>query len=83
MSSNTVNVKNPIRDQERYGDKITIIDVSGNENFRNNKWEGFYRQIHGFIFVIDAANDVRMRENERSLNKLLRDRDLKDKPVLM
>lgn len=63
--------------------RIKIIDVSGQKKYRQQSWSQYYDQIHGLIFVIDASEKERINENQETLEDLLKDEKLKDKPILM
>ncbi len=62
---------------------IRIIDVSGERKFRQKSWSQYYDQIHGLIFVIDASEKRRLNENQETLEELLGNEKLKNKPILM
>ncbi len=71
------------KDDNKSQERITIIDVSGSKTFRERSWSEYYDQIHGLIFVIDASEKRRIKENQSILEDLLENRELKDKPILM
>lgn len=85
MSSETSKVPYPTtgKGDNKSQERITIIDVSGSKKFRERSWSEYYNQIHGLIFVIDASEKRRMRENKDILEDLLSDRELQNKPILM
>lgn len=63
--------------------RVRMIDVSGNKRFRENNWPQFYDEIHGLIFVLDASKKTRIEENQTTLENLLGNEKLKNKPILM
>jgi GTPase SAR1 family protein len=80
MIENPLNEKN---DRNKNQQRIKIIDVSGERKYRQKSWSQYYDQIHGLIFVIDASEKERINENQETLEDLLKDEKLKDKPILM
>lgn len=74
-------VDNPTRSKDT--DTVKLIDVGGNKKSRDQTWPQYYNQVHGLIFVLDASNQRRFRDNKETLETLLQDDDLKGKPVLM
>lgn len=83
-------VKNPLNEQNGRFNKtksqqqgIKIIDVSGDKKFRQKSWSQYYDQIHGLIYVIDASETYRLDENQETLEDLLKNEKLKNKPILM
>ncbi|CAF3709253.1 unnamed protein product [Adineta steineri] len=75
-------VKNDNSDKNKLQQHVQIIDVSGEERFRQQSWLQYYDQIHGYIFVIDASERNRFRENQDILEDLLEHDKLKSKPIL-
>ena len=68
---------------QKYRQRIKIIDLSGEREFREQSWSDYYDEIHGLIFVIDANDSRRLIENKRILIELLENDKLRNKPVLM
>ena len=90
ISSTTTTVKNSSNDQYDRTNKnsnqknnIKIIDVSGKRSYRQKSWSQYYDQIHGLIYVIDASERDRFNENQETLEDLLENDKLKNKPILM
>ncbi|CAF0745554.1 unnamed protein product [Adineta steineri] len=85
MSSDTSTVPFPgaTKGNNKSQERIKIIDVSGSQKFRERSWSEFYDQIHGFIFVIDASERKRIIENKHTLEDLLDNEKLKNKPILI
>ncbi len=77
------NEKNDRNDKNKNQQRIKIIDVSGQKKYRQQSWSQYYDQIHGLIFVIDASESDRLSENQETLEDLLKNEKLKDKPILM
>jgi hypothetical protein len=78
-------VKHPFDRVDKNSDlqRIRIVDVSGERKFRQQSWSEYYDQIHGLIFVMDASEKKRLRENQDALDGLLENDKLKNKPILM
>ena len=53
------------------------------KKFRQKSWTQFYDEIHGLIFVIDASKKKRWNENQETLEDLIDNEKLKNKPILM
>ncbi|CAF4967839.1 unnamed protein product, partial [Rotaria sp. Silwood1] len=85
INTNTLTVPYPTttKRDEKSQERIKIIDVSGQRNFRENSWPDYYGQIHGLIFVIDASEKKRIKENKNTLDELLDNDKLRDKPILI
>ncbi|CAF3692529.1 unnamed protein product [Rotaria socialis] len=88
MGSNSKMVPFPINeknaaDKKNKNQRVRMIDVSGEKKFRQNSWPQFYDEIHGLIFVFDASERNRLRENQETLEDLLENVKLKDKPILI
>ncbi len=83
ISSTSVEVTHPLSGKNKTQQRIKIIDVSGERKYRQQSWSQFYDQIHGLIFVIDASEKNRFRENQETLEDLYEHDKLKDKPILM
>ncbi|CAF4535226.1 unnamed protein product, partial [Rotaria sp. Silwood2] len=87
MGSNSTMVTDPLNGKNYRSNKnqqhIRMIDVSGERKFRQYSWSQYYDEIHGLIFVIDASERDRLRENQETLEDLLENDKLKDKPILI
>jgi len=83
VSSISTIVRNPLNEKNKNQQNIKIIDVSGERRFRQKSWSQYFDQIHGLIFVIDASEKERLNENQETLEDLLRNDKLKNKPILM
>lgn len=75
--------KNDRNNKNKTPQQVKIIDVSGDKRFRPQSWTQYYDQIHGFIYVVDASEKIRWKENRETLEDLLEHEKLRDKPVLM
>ena len=76
-------LSNEKNDKNKNQQRIKIIDVSGEKRYRLQSWSQYYDQIHGLIYVIDASESDLLSENQETLDKLLKNEKLKDKPILM
>lgn len=81
QGSATSTIDNPNKGGK--SDSVKLIDVCGSKKYRDKLWPPFYKQIHGLIYVFDASEKKRFRENEEVLETLLDHADLKGKPILM
>ena len=61
---------------------ISLLDLGGSESIRD-LWEKFYAEAHGIIFVLDSGNLFRILEAKDALQKLINNKMIKDKPILM
>ncbi|CAF0906283.1 unnamed protein product [Rotaria sordida] len=68
---------------EKSEERIKMIDVSGERKYREQSWSDYYDEIHGLIFVIDASENKRIRENKNTLEDLLGNDKLRNKPILI
>jgi len=72
---NTINIR-----KGRYD--ISLLDLGGSESIRD-LWEKFYAEAHGIIFVLDSGNLFRILEAKDALQKLINNKMIKDKPILI
>ena len=75
-------MKNPLKSQSGKVE-IQIIDISGEQNAREDEWPLYYDQIHGWIFVIDLNDRRRFEKIAELLEKLILNPKLNKKPLLM
>eukprot|EP00291_Cryptomonas_curvata_P022084 CAMPEP_0172166476 /NCGR_PEP_ID=MMETSP1050-20130122/9001_1 /TAXON_ID=233186 /ORGANISM="Cryptomonas curvata, Strain CCAP979/52" /LENGTH=184 /DNA_ID=CAMNT_0012837087 /DNA_START=1771 /DNA_END=2321 /DNA_ORIENTATION=+ len=61
---------------------IQYFDVGGAKNFRN-VWKNYYSEVHGVIYVVDAADTERLAESKETLAKALASEGIPDKPILV
>eukprot|EP00093_Oithona_nana_P009350 09350.XXX_232462_231136_1 [CDS] Oithona nana genome sequencing. len=64
------------------GFNVTIYDLGGSKSFRGI-WPKYYHEVHGFIFVVDSADDQRLDETAEVFQDILKDDKVKGKPILM
>ncbi|CAF1224485.1 unnamed protein product [Rotaria sordida] len=83
MVTHPLNGKNDRNNKNKNQQRIRMIDVSGERKFRQYSWSQYYDEIHGLIFVIDASERDRFHENQETLEDLLENDKLKDKPILI
>lgn len=64
--------------------KYTIqwFDVGGAKNFRR-VWQSYYSEVHGVIYVVDAADRERFEESKETLAMTLESEGIVGKPVLI
>jgi len=62
--------------------KLDIYDLGGGRNIRKI-WERYYAEVHGAVYVVDAADKDRIQEAKEELHNMLRDPYLAGKPLLI
>lgn len=62
--------------------QVIIWDLGGQERLRSI-WSKYYRESHGIIFLVDAADASRFEEVQVTLHELYRDPDLTGIPILV
>ncbi|KAB7504660.1 ADP-ribosylation factor-like protein 13B [Armadillidium nasatum] len=67
---------------EYRGCEITIYDLGGGSKIRG-VWPKYFSEVHGVIFVIDSSDKDRIEECHSVLEKLLSDKKITGKPVLV
>jgi ADP-ribosylation factor-like protein 13B len=67
---------------ESKGFRVQIYDIGGAARIRD-LWKSYYHEVHGVIFVVDAAAPDRVNESKLELDKLLEDPMIVGKPMLM
>ena len=61
---------------------LTIWDVGGADKLRV-LWKHYFQNTDGFIYVVDLADRDRIDESYEELIKLLKEKELKDCPILI
>eukprot|EP00899_Mesostigma_viride_P012279 jgi/Mesvir1/21051/Mv16542-RA.1 len=61
---------------------IDLFDLGGGKNVRS-MWDKYYAEVHGAIFVVDAADHARFGEAKAVLADALKDPMLSNKPILI
>ncbi len=64
------------------GVKLSVWDLGGQKKLREY-WSNYYENSHALIYVIDAADEDRVKEAGDELNHLLNDESLSGIPVLV
>ncbi|KAM4818576.1 ADP-ribosylation factor-like protein 13A [Thomomys bottae] len=62
--------------------EVSIYDLIGDLRGRD-KWPNYYAQAHGFIFVLDSTDLRRMQEAKMVLTRLMFDKRVAGKPILL
>ena len=62
--------------------KLLIWDLGGQTSLRVI-WDKYYPEAHALIYVIDSADNERLRESHQELQTILSHPDLIDAPVLI
>ncbi|XP_039877752.1 ADP-ribosylation factor-like protein 14 [Simochromis diagramma] len=61
---------------------ITIWDVGGQGNMRAH-WPNFYQNAGAIVFVVDSADQERLNEAQRELERTLRNDELRGRPLIL
>ncbi|KAJ3413761.1 hypothetical protein HDV05_007580 [Chytridiales sp. JEL 0842] len=61
---------------------LTLYDIGGDAKIRGI-WTNYMAEIHGCIFIVDAANKDRMKEVADVFHNLFKDDKMKGKPFLI
>ena len=64
------------------GYHVTIYDLGGSKSFRGI-WPKYYHEVHGFIFVVDSADQGRLAECSSVLRAMLDHHQVRGKPILL
>ena len=64
------------------GYHVTIYDLGGSKSFRGI-WPKYYHEVHGFIFVVDSADQARLAECSTVLRAMLDHHQVRGKPILL
>ncbi|CAB4061545.1 ARL13B [Lepeophtheirus salmonis] len=67
---------------EYKGYNITIYDLGGSKSFRGI-WPKYFHEVHGYIFVVDSSDEVRLKECSLELQSFLRHEKVRGKPLLL
>lgn len=62
--------------------EISVFDLGGSSTIRGY-WKNYYSEVHGLIFVIDAADHHRFTEVHRQYSLLTKQANLQNKPMLI
>lgn len=64
------------------GYEVTIYDLSGDQKGQEI-WPNYYTKAHGIVFVLDSSDLGRMQEAKIILTRLLSDKRVAGKPILL
>nr|XP_014710316.1 ADP-ribosylation factor-like protein 13A [Equus asinus] len=62
--------------------EVSIYDLNGDKKGREI-WPNYYAQAHGLVFVLDSSDLERMQEVKIILTRLLSDKRVAGKPILL
>uniref|UniRef100_A0A4X1VYU7 ARF like GTPase 13A n=2 Tax=Sus scrofa TaxID=9823 RepID=A0A4X1VYU7_PIG len=62
--------------------KVSIYDLNGDTKGRET-WPNYYAQAHGLVFVLDSSDFERMQEVKVIFTRLLSDKRVAGKPILL
>lgn len=61
---------------------MQVFDLGGGKNIRR-VWKAYLAEVHGVVFVVDAADPSRFAECKEVLHSTLEQQHLLDKPILV
>lgn len=62
--------------------QVSVYDLTGDLKGRE-KWPSYYAEAHGLIFVVDSSDIGRIQEVKIILTRLMFDKRVSGKPILM
>ncbi|EGG23423.1 ADP-ribosylation like factor [Cavenderia fasciculata] len=62
---------------------FSVWDLAGQERIRATFWTPFFAKTSAIIFVVDSSDRSRIEEASTELNKLMKEDELKNIPVLV
>lgn len=77
----TVGFSKPLK-MKRGKYQVTVYDLGGGVRIRN-LWSNYFADVHGAIFVVDAADEGRLKEAKEELVASIGHTLLAGKPILM
>jgi ADP-ribosylation factor-like protein 13B len=77
----TVGFSTPIR-RALFGLNVVFFDLGGGARIRG-VWPNYFADVHGVVYVVDAADPARMAESADELHAALMHPMVVGKPVLM
>lgn len=64
------------------GCRLQLYDLGGSKNIRRI-WRVYTPEVHGIVYVVDAADPARFQESCEALQQLLQNKHLAGKPALV
>lgn len=64
------------------GYQVSLYDLTGDLKGRE-KWPSYYAEAHGLVFVVDSSDIARIQEVKIILTRLMFDKRVSGKPILM
>ena len=61
---------------------MNVWDIGGQREIRPY-WKNYYEHTDGLVYVVDSADDMRLKECEDELRALLEEEELKKVPLLV
>ncbi len=68
--------------QTQDGFKLNVWDIGGQREIRPY-WKNYYENTDGLVYVVDSADDMRLKECAEELVALLQEADLQKVPLLV
>lgn len=64
------------------GKQVKFYDVGGGSRIRGI-WRSYYAEVYGLIYVVDSTDVSRIIETQETLNAMLENEYLQDKPIIV
>jgi ADP-ribosylation factor-like protein 13B len=61
---------------------LKMHDLGGGAKIRG-LWDSYYAEVHGVVFVVDAADEERLELAREMLDKVMKDERIEGKPILI
>jgi small GTP-binding protein len=68
--------------QTQDGFKLNVWDIGGQREIRPY-WKNYFENTDGLVYVVDSADDMRLKECADELISLLQEEALKNVPMLV
>ena len=65
-----------------FGQSITMFDLGGGQKIRGI-WKNYFAEVHGVVYVVDAADVNRVEESAKEFRALAKNSYIHGKPMLM
>lgn len=64
------------------GQPVTMFDLGGGPKIRGI-WKNYFAEVHGVVYVVDAADPNRVKESAEEFRNLAMNSYIHGKPMLM
>ncbi len=62
--------------------RITAYDLGGPDTMTKS-WKNYFHAVDGIIYLVDAANQARLEESKKELDKVLSQPELVNVPIVI